>query len=325
MTTIETIWLELKQEAQNSPIKEGAFRLRRTSEDASLDIYAGIDGSGFALIAIGLHQRPASVTLKSSALQCFRRQRADKTWLQVLRLELRGLESVFGRLCQDLLDEALLVQSEKALEMLFSKRLQSWQKLFERTDNGLLSIEKIKGMIAELSSMEDLIAEGKDSLVSIAGGWMGPIGHDQDFCLPGRNLEIKAVTPTAQEVSISSLRQLESEPPLFLKILFLQTAPKETPSAINLNKLVSRLEGKLSPDKNALKIFRERALEGGYLELAEYDAFNFLIVERRTYVISDNFPRLTSSMVTEAISKACYNIRLASVEDFLISVSQSDE
>ena len=325
MTTIEKIWLELKQRTQESPLEKDAFHLRRTSEEASLDIYAGIDGAGFALLAIGLQQRPSNINLKSSALQCFRRQRADKSWLQVLRLEVRGLESVFGRLCQDLVDEAMHEQSEKALEILFSRRLQSWQKLFERTDNGLLSLEKIKGMIAELCCLEDLITEGEDSLASIAGGWMGPIGHDQDFCLPGRNLEIKAVTPTAQEVSISSLRQLDSEPPLFLKLISLLSAPKETSGAVNLNNLVSRLEGKLSPDKNALKIFKERTLEGGYVELAGYDAYNFLVVERRIYKVAEDFPKLTSAMIPEGICKASYSIRLSSIMDFMTSTAQSDE
>lgn len=324
-TLIEDLWLLLRREAASVPIPKGSMQLRRINDENRLDIYAGLDESLCCLLAIGLHQRPSPVLLRSSTLQCFRRQRADKKWLQVLRLNTQGLEGVFGRLCQDLVDEAQLVESEAALSALFNRRLHAWQKLFELSGNGLLSLEKIRGMIAELSVMEELVNAGQYSLATIAGSWMGPLGHEQDFCLPDQNLEVKAIRPTAKEVQIASLRQLASEQKLLLEILPLEDATADSTGSVNLNMLTARLEGRMAPDQNALKIFRDRLLEAGYVEQPGYEKFQFLVGNKSTYLVSDKFPRLTPSTVDEGISKASYSLTLDSLTDFIITQSPSNE
>ena len=316
MTRIEEIWLALQREARSSPLENGVFRLRRTSERTTLDIYAGVDSNHCTLIAIGLKNRPSQIDLKSSALQCFRAQRADKSWLQVLRLEQKGLEIVFGRLCQDLVNEAEEMQSEQALANLFAERLRAWKKLFDLTGGELLSLECIKGLIAELVVMNDLIGSSPPGdLRTISGGWVGPLGHDQDFILPQGCLEVKAVSPNASEVQISSLAQLASDQPLALWIVRLRSATG-TPGAWNLNNLSSVIEGKLSEDRIALRTFRDRLIEAGYVEHPGYDSFCFTVTEIRRFQVTAAFPKLTVSNVPEGVSGATYRLSIEALQPF---------
>ncbi len=106
MTRIEELWQEAIRQAGLKPIELNGYRLTRMALNSRFDIYAGVDASCFVLLAIGIHARPPNIATESSSLDYFRQQRQDGSWLMVLRLRQNGLESVFGRLCQDLIDAA---------------------------------------------------------------------------------------------------------------------------------------------------------------------------------------------------------------------------
>ena len=149
MTKIEELWRDALQQARNKPIEANGFRLTRMAPESRFDIYAGVDSSSFVLLAIGIHARPPNIATDSSSLDYFRQQRKDGSWLMVLRLRQNGLETVFGRLCQDLADAAEGVPDEKALVVLFRERLNLWKKLFQHGGSGFLQPHEIKGLTAE--------------------------------------------------------------------------------------------------------------------------------------------------------------------------------
>jgi len=316
MTRIEELWRDALQQAKSKPIEATGFRLTKMDPEGRFDIYAGVDASSYVLLAIGVNARPPNIVTDSSSLDYFRQQRQDGTWLLVLRLRLNGLEPVFGRLCQDLVDASAAVPDQTALVALFKNRLNLWKKLFQHGGSGFLQPHEIKGLIAEMLVLESLIVDNKKDIHEAVTGWVGPLGADQDFFYSDRALEVKALAPGAESVSISSLEQLDCAVPLHLVAMILRQATPGEPGAISLNSLVARIEGKISTNPEALKTFRERLLEGRYVEHDFYDTVLFEPVSSACYRIEEPFPKLIRKMVSQGIVGASYAIGLDAISEF---------
>lgn len=317
MTKIEELWRDALQQAGNKPIEANGFRLTRLAQDSRFDIYAGVDSSSFVLLATGIHARPPNIATDSSSLDYFRQQRKDGSWLMVLRLRQNGLETVFGRLCQDLADAAEGVPDEKALVVLFRERLNLWRKLFQHGGSGFLQPHEIKGLIAEMLVLELLIRDGERDVHETVSGWIGPLGADQDFMYSDRAIEVKAIGPGAESISISSLEQLGCAVPMDLILATLRPATPGEPGAIGLNALAARIEGMIAESPEALNIFKERLLEARYVEHEFYETVLFEPTSIAAYAVRDTFPRLVRDMVPAGIVGASYSIGIDSIAEFI--------
>lgn len=317
MTKIEALWQEGIRQAKLKPIEENGYRLTRMTLESRFDVYAGIDSSCFVLLAIGVHARPPNVATESSSLDYFRQQRQDGSWLMVLRLRQNGLESVFGRLCQDLVDAAEGMPDEKALVGLFRDRLNLWKKLFQHGGNGFLQSHEIKGLIAELLVLESLLRNEERGAHETVVGWIGPLGADQDFMYSDRALEVKAIGPGAECVSISSLEQLDCPVPLHLVLVTLRQATLGEIGAVGLNNLTTRIEGLIASSPEALSVFKERLLEARYVEHDYYDGLLFEPMSRISYRVGEKFPKLVNGMVPAGIANASYAVEINAITEFV--------
>lgn len=310
MTRIEQIWTEIQREAQVRPIGEGNYKLLRIDLGFRFNVFAGVDSSGYVMLAIGVAASPPGLKLESNSLDYFRQQRSDGTWLMALRLRQLDLSGVFGRLCQDLVDSMTAVPDEVALVALFRDRLNLWKKLFDHGSGGLLEPYQVKGMIAELLVLEAILLAGKRSLLEAATAWVGPTGADQDFQFSDEAIEVKAVSPGSESISISSLQQLDALVPIRISMYTMRPASPAEPDAIGLNTLVPRVEGRLSASPDALSVFRGRLLEGGYVENSHYDTIVFQPMSNEEFPVADAFPRLTLASVPRGVSAAAYSLSL---------------
>ena len=316
MTKIEELWRDAVQQARTKPIEANGYRLTRMAPESRFDIYAGVDSSSFVLLAIGIHVRPPNIATDSSSLDYFRQQRKDGSWLMVLRLRQNGLETVFGRLCQDLVDAAEGVPDEKALVILFRERLNLWKKLFQHGGSGFLQPHEIKGLIAEMLVLELLLRDGQRDIYETVSGWVGPLGADQDFMYADLAIEVKAVGPGADSISISSLEQLDCTVAMHLVLATLRPATPGEPGAIGLNALAARVEGMIAESPDALNTFKERLLEARYVEHEFYETVLFEPMSISAYSISDTFPKLIRDMVPAGIVSASYSIEIDSIAEF---------
>jgi hypothetical protein len=317
MTKIEELWRDALLQAKTKPIVANAYRLTRTAPESRFDIYAGVDSSSFVLLAIGINARPPNIATDSSSLDYFRQQRKDGSWLMVLRLRQSGLETVFGRLCQDLVDAARGVPDEKALVILFRERLNLWKKLFQHGGGGFLPPHEIKGLIAELLVLERLIRNGARDAHESVSGWTGPLGADQDFIYSDLAIETKAIGPGAESVSISSMEQLDCAVPLYLVLATLRPATPGEPGAIGLNTLAAKVEGIISQSPEALGVFKERLLEARYVEHEFYESVLFEPMSISAYSVTGSFPKLVRSIVPSGIISAGYAIEIDSIASFI--------
>jgi hypothetical protein len=315
MTRIEELWRDAVQQAIDKPIEAGGYRLTRLAPESRFDVYGGLDSSSFVLLAIGIQARPPNISTDSSSLDYFRQQRKDGSWIMVLRLRQIGLETVFGRLCQDLVDAAEIVSDEKALVILFRERLNLWKKLFQYSGSGFLQPHEIKGLIAEILVLEILLHGGERDLHEAVSGWVGPLGADQDFTYSDQVIEVKAVGPGVENISISSLEQLNCDVKMDLILATLRSATPRENGAIGLNGLTTRIEGLIAKSPEALNIFRDRLLQARYVEHEFYDTVLFELTSIDSYAVTDAFPKLIRANVPTGIVSASYLIGIESIKD----------
>jgi hypothetical protein len=309
-TRIEAVWDEILEAARTQPIAEGSYKLRRIDPDFRFSVFAGVDSSSYLMLAIGVNRSPPALKLESGSLDYFRQQRSDGSWLMSLRLRQLGLSGVFGRLCQDLVDAMGDVADEEALVALFRDRLTLWKKLFDHGTGGLLEPHQIKGLVAELLVLEAILLRGVRSPLEVATAWVGQKGADQDFQFSDEAIEVKAVSPGAECISISSLQQLDALVPIRLSVYTVRTASPGETGAVDLNSLVLRVEGHLAGSPDALSVFKGRLLEGGYVESPHYDTILFQPMAREEFPITTVFPRLTVASVKPGVTSASYTLSL---------------
>jgi len=316
-TKVELLWHELSDQLRREPIGKGEFRLLRIAPECEHHIAAGIDASGKVLLAVEVDSRPPDVDVETRALEYFRHQRSRGKWLMVLRLVGDALEQVFGRLCQDLADEASLVVSQAALIQLFQQRLMLWKKLFQSGNNGCLEKYQVKGLVAELIALQTLFGENPDSMAAAVFAWVGPLKRDQDFIFPDGAIEVKAIAPSADYVGISSEDQLDTSMPLELWVYFLQDASPADDGSICIIDLVAALECQLAEaGSEALSRFRSLLLEVGYIEQECYEECCFNLIGNSRYEVTEHFPRLINQDLPQGVSKVSYAITVMAMESF---------
>lgn len=309
-TRVEEIWSGIQKEVVIRPIADGNYKLLLIDPALRFNIFAGVDSSGCVMLAIGVVKTPPALRLESASLDYFRQQRSDGTWLMALRLRQLELSSVFGRLCQDVVDAMAAEIDETTLVALFRDRLTLWKKLFDHGSGGLLEPYQVKGLIAELLVLEAIVRGGNRLPLEAATAWVGPTGADQDFQFSDEAVEVKAVSPGAENIVISSLQQLDALVPIRIEVYTMRLASPGEPGGIGLNTLVPRVEGRLAAFPDALAIFRSRLLEAGYVENPHYDSILFQPMSNEDFSVAGAFPRLTLAAVPRGVTSANYNISL---------------
>lgn len=321
-TSIERAWGAAIERADGAPPKDDGYLFFLLDETSNKKVYGGVDAERHLILAIEVSAQPATATLRSAALDYFRlRREGFDTWLMVLRLRRPDLAPVFGRLCQDLIDEIENTDDEETLIRLVHRRLSLWQRLFDQSGACCLDPQQVMGLLAELLYMDSVLSGGLRTASEIAASWVGPSGADQDFRFSAEAVEVKAVGPGARGVTISSLRQLDGLLPVTLSLWTLRPASADEKVAFTLNGLATSLEQRLASDPVALATFRESLLEVGYVTHPHYDDMAFEPLQTEQFMVEDEFPRLTTGEVPVGITSATYVLSL----DFLRSrVAKSD-
>lgn len=193
------------------------------------------------------------------------------------------------------------------------------EKLFQHGGSGFLQPHEIKALIAEMLVLELLIRDGERDVHETVSGWIGPLGADQDFMYSDRAIEVKAIGPGAESISISSLEQLDCAVPMDLILAALRPATPGEPGAIGLNALAARIEGMIAESPEALNIFKERLLEARYVEHEFYETVLFEPTSIVAYSVRDTFRNLSGTWCRPALSVQA--IRLESIRSPISGVT----
>ncbi len=284
----------------------------RIDSEFKTNIFLGYNDDGKMSMVIAEPGR--EVPVKSSKLidVSLKRREDQKLALKFDLLD-DAYKSMFLIFCKDIIVVCERAGSEMAISNVIT-RWKYWKEMFGKKKSSILEKQEIKGLIGELIELKDHFIHEYGETVAVQS-WMGPLLGHKDFEIDDTWYEIKSVNENAVQVSISSLEQLESEVDGHLVIIRLEDASVTSTLAINLNQMVLKVADEIK-DPEILDLYRTRLDNMGYVPDEEYDNYNFVFKGRQCYSVNEQFPRLTSSGVSESIGNATYTLLLNGISNF---------
>jgi hypothetical protein len=229
-------------------------------------------------------------------------------------------KDIFSTLCDDLIKEVSNITDERILIDVLISRLEKWHLLFEKLGRQGLSEEAQRGLYGELYFLRKFLNNSSNPQFCIQT-WKGPEGSVQDFQYSNWAIELKTTSgKNQQKIYISSERQLDtsSVPYIYLVHLSLEVRQKHGESLITI---IENLTELLNQNPSALSIFRLKLLEAGYFDhqTEMYQDTGYSIRQENIYTITDNFPRITESMLPSSVGDVRYSIVIPENQDGVIS------
>lgn len=236
----------------------------------------------------------------------------------ILKIELlaENYSDVFFVLVDDLVDAAIGAQGTEAGGTAIMRRLRRWERLLEASPHGL-SKSAQKGLFGELQVLENISeAIGISRAVE---SWLGAEAGTRDFEIGDIGVEVKTTaTKGVLNVQISSERQLEL---IAIKHLFLWCISVEKAAqGISLNSTVDRIRLIIGVDESIRELFEKKLLRVGYLESDEHRyQTNYVLRDTFIYQVSDQFPAIKSSDLSDCVYGVTYRIMLEGCTEWRVS------
>ena len=226
---------------------------------------------------------------------------------------------IFHTLCEDLISITHKYDNDEAMISAVEIRLKRWQQLLRYERNIVLSLEAQMGLFSELLTLKEILVPKVGVEQSIVS-WVGADFDKQDFLLANAIIEVKSYrTSKSPIVNISSLQQLYSDKePLYLLTYGLTQAD----NGVSIDRLVKDIYALLENKSAEIRdIFDNRLIEYGFIpELIEKSLFKFIVDKRRTYYISDEFPKILPQSVSSQILTVKYSIDLLQCSEFEVDI-----
>jgi hypothetical protein len=321
MHLTSSLWHASKDRLSAMKLEANEFHYVRIDESSIIPSYCGVDSDGLLFLAFRCARRPQIPEVNLSSFDSFSSQRPDKTWLYILRLIDQKLVSVFDALCIDLINEVSTTQNEDDFARLLKRRVKLWQKLFTNSNDGLLKRSQIIGLIGELLFLIDLIQTDGIPLEMAISSWQGPYGANQDFIFNNSAVEIKTNRDDLDEISISSVEQLNTDRFSSIKLVnfgYRDVAQGDI-NGVSLNSLSARVAALCEKEPFLLREFNSALLEAGYVFNDLYDQINISIIRKDAYDIAGNFPRIIPSHIELGITEVRYKISLIFISSFKLT------
>lgn len=300
---------------ENAPVLDSSFQ--RVDDTHILDIFIGKDSECRRELMILSDVEPAKIN-PSKAIDIQKGIRKDSRWATRIKLLDESEAEVFTHLCWDLIEHSRSATSRiLALEVLVARFLK-WQRLME-SGNDLLTESVIRGLIGELIYARDILHKSMnwDEIMSV---WLGPNGADRDFVFNDTWAEIKTIKPGKNSITISSIEQLDSEKPGTLVVVLLDNTSSSDIEGFSFAGLINMMKDELQAYPDASFQFSAKLMELGYSEHREYHERFYVFRCLKTYMVSNDFPRIRRNNLPSAIICASYDIALSEISVFGIEV-----
>lgn len=236
----------------------------------------------------------------------------------VLMLNEQSNWELFLSLCNDLVQATRQAKTSASALQTILRRLARWHDFLKKNRSGLLTEERIKGLIGELLFIKNHLFPTFGSGQAIQF-WQGPEGLPQDFNVNNSAIEVKSQSgATSPYVKITSADQLCPQlPEMYLFVVTLGKTTPDTKDAINLLGLVSHIRGILQLESSSqIERFNDLLYMTGYIDSDRYLDFSYIFVGEKMFQITDGFPRICTNEIHPGIIKLIYNISLSECDPF---------
>ena len=232
------------------------------------------------------------------------------TWISLTR-ELIGSLDLFSKMSEDILSvlEKIKSSAQQTIFTIIIARINAWQDFMKRNKEGVLSYEEEVGLFGELLILRELTKYNILPSQAI-DCWQGPLDSVQDFYLNTGALEVKTtISKNGFDASINSLEQLDNTlvSPLYLSGVKLSL----NEVGITLSNLIEEIKKEWFEDAEAIEKFNIKLLHAGFFEeLSKEYKRTFIKDEFITFIIDEQFPKITKRIVDKEITKVKYTVDL---------------
>lgn len=244
----------------------------------------------------------------------------DKKTRFILRLNNKEDSDIFYSLCLDLMHATRDCPREEVVVAVIIRRLERWHIFLKKTRIKLLSEAEQKGLIGELLFLSRHIFP-RFSVFEALSFWQGPLDAPQDFCIGDLAVEVKCQLGTSKPlIRISSIAQLNTQlEKLYLFVVTLGKGAENTENAVNLPIIITEIREYIQQRQpSSSDFFENLLLQAGYIDLQDYNKFNFVVSKVRFYEVTDDFPKLSSGDIPEGIVNVSMDIMLDKCSQFII-------
>ena len=274
-----------------------------------LRMYLNINADGNKEILIPVKR--TEKRFKSTAAIGIRNYENKESKFLAIELLQPMLESEYVCLCYDLIESSRPYPSRtESLKALF-EALKKWYYLLADPQREILPEREIRGLLGELQYMLDELASGKDEL-AVIGAWKTHKDASRDFIFDDKWSEVKTIESTKDYITISSIDQLDHDTSGTLVVFKLDKTEETDPTGISLNSMVESVRNVIG--FQAETELNQKLLSRGYSYNEQYDHLLFLFKGVNHYHVDNDFPCITRDMLSPAIIRADYDIRLNQIE-----------
>ncbi len=250
-----------------------------------------------------------NTTFKSTAAIGVRNYEIPGNKYFAVELLQADLTSEYLSLCFDLIESSRLYtnasEARKALFLAFKK----WYYLLSEVRDDILPDNEIQGLLGELRYILKEVRLGKEDLC-VLNAWQVFKDASRDFIYDNTWSEIKTIVATKDYVTISSIEQLDHE--IDGKLFVYRIEKKNDLDSISLNEMVNLVRDSIGFE--AETILNQKLLSKGYSYNEQYEKYRYTFVGESVYTVSEDFPRITRTMLSPEIWRAKYDLRLNMIE-----------
>lgn len=287
---------------------------RRADTSHPLDFFIGYDeGNNMQLMLLSnfMPELPKS----SQQIIVRGNKRAAGDYALCFSLAERRLGDLYVSLCWDMMDCTVEIQDKRNGTLAALKRFKMWQKMFAEIRNKPLSESKVKGLLGELCVLKQ-VCSPIYGLSKAVLGWVGPLGTDRDFEFSDIWYESKAVSLSKENVTISSLDQLDTDSSGYLMLCRIEKTSEQDSNAITLKKLINDIFIELGSDERAAASLKNKLTLSGYQEDDELTETPYVLHRIEKYVVNSSFPRIRRCDVKAAVTNGTYDLSIAALHQW---------
>lgn len=282
-----------------------------------LKIYYGLSREGLYRASFLSSVRPYSID-STKLIRVMQLNESENVFWTCFDLVDFNAEESYYSLIEDLISSFKDCTDEISSLKAIKNRFLVWKKMLGRVSNNGISEEKARGLFGELFFMKNFIFEkyGKDIGLK---SWGGPDGNPKDFTIDNYWYEIKTIGTSANQVTISSLTQLDSDVEGQLALIRIE----KMSSAVNdfessVESLVTSILEELD-DLSLKELFLSKLDKEKYSPIDENCKLKFKVHCITRYIVKDDFPRMKVNDIKYVeITDVTYSLFINALEKYKV-------
>ena len=228
--------------------------------------------------------------------------------------------SQFFLFSEDLIEsvERNCAQDSPSILNILEQTAARWVQLFKIKKKGFTETVE-RGLIGELLVLRDILLPNFNASECVFS-WNGPKSHEQDFLINSKMIEVKCQLASSDKiVKISSLEQLDIiSGDIFLAHIGIGDATNNSQDTFSLTYLTDDIVSKMSGDNYAIDALLKKMELVGYYHGTTQSSRNYSKVFEHYFEVTENFPRIARSSVSQSIGKASYSLNTSQLDNWEI-------